>query len=462
MNTRMHRRSSGPLLVTLSFGLIAIAGGCSTSSGGSSPTGSGGSGPGPGSAGSNSTGPGGQPGAGGTSSTGLGGSSNSGVGGSVVSSGGSGDVGPGGTSGEAGSDGTGLGGSPGTGGSSPIGGGGSAGTSAGLAIVASWPNGAIFTGVRDQATPTLTQTLKVHNGGTASVTITALTLGGAGKAAFQINGAPQLPMALAAGADLPVTVQALTASNAVGPAPAQNSGAAAGIATLTATAGSVSAQTNLYSLVLTVPTHEPTLGQILTELGYKLNVGPEGTDCNLISPSDASKLSTIAMPPDAIASSLFVKAGAGNVTMVPVARFSPEGPMPFGWYPKGSPTTRNMAGTMATDPGNAQTSNGAREVLSPTTGAQAFDPGTAVFGLWVYSDQMSQKYSTGGTASNGDYDYSEDAPNSPAGTHRTQVFPLKDATGALVPNSFLIAVEEAGNGDYQDYVFVLGNAKASP
>jgi hypothetical protein len=459
MNTRT--RSNGPLLLTLSFGLIAIAGGCSTSSGGTSTTGAGGSGPGP--AGSTGTGPGGQPGAGGTSSTGFGGSSSSGVGGSGdVGPGGSGDVGPGGSSGVAGSDGTGLGGSPGTGGSSPSGGGGSTGTSSGLAIVASWPNGAIFTGVRDQATPLLTQTLKVHNGGTASVTITALTLGGAGKAAFQINGAPQLPMALAAGADLPVTVQALTASNAVGPAPAQNSGAAAGIATLTATAGSVSAQANLYSLVLTSMTHEPTLGEILTELGYKLNVGPEGTDCNLISPSDASKLSTIAMPPDAIASSLFVKAGAGNVTMVPVARFSPEGPMPFGWYPKGTPATHNMAGTMATDPGNAQTSNGAREVLSPTTGAQAFDPGTAVFGLWVYSDQMSQKYSTGGTASNGDYDYSEDAPNSPAGTHRTQVFPLKDATGTLVPNSFLIAVEEAGNGDYQDYVFVLGNAKASP
>ena len=399
----------------------------------------------------------------------------------MTSTGGTGNIGSGGTTGAAGgapgsgglTGGTGTGGSgaggaaggsTGSGGSAPTGGsGGSITTSSSLSIVASWPNGAIFTGVRDQATPLLTQAVKVHNGGTASVAISALTVGGAGKAAFQINGAPQLPMNLAAGADLPVTVQALTTTAAVGPAPAQNSGAAASIATLTATAGSVTAQANLYSLVLTSATHEPTLGEILIELGYKLNVGAAQNDANPISPSDATKLPKgIETGTDEIAAPLFVKAGTGNVTMLAVARFSPEGPMPFGWYPKGSPTTHNMAGTMATDTGNLQTSSGARMVLSPVTGTQAFDPGTTVFGTWVYSDQMSMKYSTGGTATNGDYDYSEDAPNSPAGTHRTKVYPLKDVTGALVANTFLIAVEEAGNGDYQDYVFVLGNAKVAP
>jgi hypothetical protein len=155
--------------------------------------------------------------------------------------------------------------------------------------------------------------------------------------------------------------------------------------------------------------------------------------------------------------------------MVEVARFSPMGPMPFGWYPMGSPTTHNPAGTMATIPSDGpdgkgqtlgQNSHGARMVLSPVTGSQSFDPGAMTFGLYVYSDQLSQKYDTGGTASNGDYDYSEDAPNSPPGTHRTKVYPLKDATGALVANTYLVAVEEAGNGDYQDYVFVLGNVKA--
>jgi hypothetical protein len=32
----------------------------------------------------------------------------------------------------------------------------------------------------------------------------------------------------------------------------------------------------------------------------------------------------------------------------------------------------------------------------------------------------------------------------------------------VVPGSFLIGGEEAKNGDYQDYVFVLTNVKPSP
>jgi hypothetical protein len=392
----------------------------------------------------------------------------------VISTGGTGNIGSGGTTGMAGgapgsgglTGGTGTGGSgaggaaggsTGSGGSTPTGGsGGSTTTGSSLSIVASWPNGAIFTGVRDQATPLLTQMLKVHNGGTASVAISALTVGGAGKAAFQINGAPQLPMNLAAGADLSVTVQALTASSALAAAPPQNSGATFSIATLTATAGGVSATANLYSLMLFPATHEPTLGQILIELGYKMNVGVAQNDANPIMPSDASKLPKgIEAGTDEIAAPLFVKAGTGNVTMDAVARFSPEDPIPFGWYPKGTPGHSMVAGTMAATT-DMQTSNGARMVLPPVTGTQAFDPGATVFGLWVFSDQVAAG------AGNGDYDYSEDAPNTPAGTHRTKVYPLKDVTGTPVANSFLIAVEEAGNGDYQDYVFVLGNAKVAP
>lgn len=354
----------------------------------------------------------------------------------------------------------------GSGGVASVATGGTAGTTTSggsLSVVASWPNGVILTGVRDVATPALTQTVQLHNGGTTPTMITALTLAGANRTAFQINGMPQLPMALAAGADLPVTVQALTASSALPAAPPQNSGATLLTATLSASAGSTSAEGNLWGLILTSATHEPTLGQILTTLGYgKINVGAAQNNANPISPSDASKLPKgIEAGSDEVAGQLFTKAGTGNVTLTAVARFSPKGPMPFGWYPKGSPTTHNSAGTMASA-ANAQTSDGARMVLSPITGPQSFDPGTATFGIWVYTDQLSQKYDTGGTATNGDYAYSEDAPNSPANTHRTKVYPLKDATGAPVADSFLLAVEEAGNGDYQDYVFVLGNAKVAP
>jgi len=40
-----------------------------------------------------------------------------------------------------------------------------------------------------------------------------------------------------------------------------------------------------------------------------------------------------------------------------------------------------------------------------------------------------------------------------------KVYPLTDAAGNVVAASYLIAVEEAGNGDYQDYVFILSNVQ---
>jgi hypothetical protein len=494
MNLRI-RRCSGL------WGLCAVIAGCGASSstgpsgsGGATGTGGGAGGQtaeggtggrstaGTGGTGGSLTGFGGNAGApstgtGGTGTTGTGGTGTTGTGGTgTTGTGGTGTTGTGGSVGTGGTGGPGSGGSAATGGvggtSSSGGSGGSVSTGGSLTIMASWPSGAIMTGVRDVTTPALpTQILQVHNGGTTPLTITALTVGGTDKAAFQITSPPQLPASLAAGASLAVTVQASTATGSIPAAPVQNSGAALAIATLTATAGAVTAQANLYDLVLTSPTHEPTLGEILTTLGYnKLNVGIAQNDCNPISPSDATKLPKgIEAGTDEVAGQLFTKAGAGNVTMVEVARFSPMGPMPFGWYPMGSPTTHNMAGIMETIPSDGpnakgqtlgQNSHGARMVLSPVTGTQSFDPGAMTFGLWVYSDQATQMYDSGGTATNGDYDYSQDAPNSPAGTHRTKVYPLKDATGALVANTYLVAVEEAGNGDYQDYVFVLSNVKA--
>ena len=49
----------------------------------------------------------------------------------------------------------------------------------------------------------------------------------------------------------------------------------------------------------------------------------------------------------------------------------------------------------------------------------------------------------------------------PASNHRTKVYALNDASWASVANSYLLGVEEAGNCDYQDYVFILGNVKTA-
>ena len=100
-----------------------------------------------------------------------------------------------------------------------------------------------------------------------------------------------------------------------------------------------------------------------------------------------------------------------------------------------------------------------RRSLPAAMGASTQVP--AASGSRIYTDQATQKYDTG-TASNGDYNYSQDALNSPANVHRFKAYPLKDAGGCAIANQYLLAVEEAANGDYQDYVLVLGNAKVAP
>jgi hypothetical protein len=221
--------------------------------------------------------------------------------------------------------------------------------------------------------------------------------------------------------------------------------------------------------------YEATLGQILTTLGYQVNVGMAQTDWN---PNTAMVATMLAMsnPPTAneiqtAGGNLFTKAGAGMVSITVVARFSPQGSLDFGWYtPAGAAPTRTTVGTMQlqSDP---QTSDMARMVYPPlmglvSTGAAGstttFDPGSGSFGIWINSDQQTQQFNEGGTKSNGDYDYSQDALNSPANVHRVKTFPLADSTGTAIPQSYLVAVEEASNGDYQDYVFVLSNVSVSP
>jgi hypothetical protein len=328
----------------------------------------------------------------------------------------------------------------------------------------------IVTGVRDVASPAAESVITLHNAGTSVAHVTSLVLGGADASLFQVT---TLPGAIAAGSDLQVTVTLRTTGANLpalppGPAP-YDAGSNLLTATLTATGDSGSAQASVYGLLLVQDNYEPTLGQILTTLGYDLNVGPAQDDWNPNTSMLAANLPGLEADTDEVAAPLFVKAGTGAVTMNVVARFSPEGILPYGWYPATSSTARTTVGTMSmvTD---AQTSNKARMVYPPLAAGSAttFDPGTAPFGIWVYSDQKTETWHEGGNPVNGDYDFSQDAlntdnaANTPTTVHRIKSYPLKYATGTVVPQTYLVAVEEAANGDYQDYVFVLGNVNVAP
>ena len=54
--------------------------------------------------------------------------------------------------------------------------------------------------------------------------------------------------------------------------------------------------------------------------------------------------------------------------------------------------------------------------------------------------------------------YSENALNTwDGGIQKHVVFPLKDITGTVVPNAYIVGIEEATNNDFQDYVYIIRN-----
>ena len=448
----------------LGAGIWSCGGGSGTGTPGSAGAGSGGAESNASS--SSSSGANGSPNANGSSSGSAGspgtGSSSGGSAGS--STGGVGQTAEGGTSGGS-SGGSGAGGS--SSGGNDAGGANDGSSSDGKAVtggaVSFSSDRVIVTGVRNTATPAATSVLNLHNGAPMAVNVTALALGGADQALFQVTG-PAMPAAIMPGQDLPVTVQMTTTGTGLPTAPTNKDlGSNLLSASLTATLSTGStAQASVYGLLLIQSNWEPTLGQIITTLGHKLNVGQAQNNWNPNTSMNATTLPGIEAGTDEVAAPHFVKSGSGSVTMSVVARFSPVGVLPYGWYPQGASSTRNVVGTMSmiTDP---QTSDKARTVFPPlaTGSSTTFDPGASPFGIWVYSDQATQKYATG-NAVNGDYDYTEDSLNSPANVHRIKTYPLKDASGAAIAQSYLVAVEEAANGDYQDYVFVLGNVNAAP
>ena len=431
-----------------------------------------------------------QGGAGGRSSTGQGGSTGIGGGASGGSSATGGSGATGGAAGDSGTAGTGSSGAAGSGGvggrhAGGAGGGGLGGGAGSTATAVTFDTDrVIVTGVRGTTSPAAASTITLHNGGATAVQVAGvsvsqtaqLALGPSGAAVqatatplagtspFAIVSPTSFPASVGPGMDLVVTVQmTTTASNLPAPPADKNVGCTFLTATLTATIGSTPVTATVYGLLLIQDNYEPTLGQILVALGYKLNVGKAQNNWNPNTSMMAVDLPGVEAGTDEVAAPLFVKAGAGAVTLTIVARFSPVGALPYGWYPSTGVATLNPVGTlsMITD---AQTSNKARMVYPPLQSGSAttFDPGSASFGLWIYSDQKTEKYNEGGNTINGDYDYTQDGPNAPAGVHRVKSYPLKDGAGTAVPHQFLVAIEEAGNGDYQDYVFVLGNVSVAP
>lgn len=334
----------------------------------------------------------------------------------------SGGAGAGNVSGSAGDAGSAVAGTSGSG----SGGGGTGGTGGGSAGSGGAepsegfrysPNELVFGAV--QQTTSLAQSVKL-TAGSAAVKLVSVKLdaAAAGTSSFELVSPPADGTDIAAGQSLDVQVRfkpsgiALFQSKLV----IQTMGAAA------------ATNVGLYGLGTKglEGENEPYLKIVLDTLGYQIDVG-----------GSALLSTTTPLVGSEVAAQQFQAAGAGMIEIVPVARYSPQEPIPYGYYTAQAET---VVGTIANDQYQA---------LNPKTDAGSklsfADPGAA-FGIFT----TSKTHKT----------YSEDSKNAANQVkHAVRSYPLKDRAGTAIANAYLVCFEEAANGDYQDYVFTLKNVK---
>jgi hypothetical protein len=320
------------------------------------------------------------------------------------------------------------------------------------------PADALWTGVRyytgstpsgrtsgPQAPPE--KAFKLHNGGTAALALT-LSITGADAARFKIMApaAPQLN--LAPGADADVKLSIVTDNAMLGAAPEQKDGATVLNAALEVSGAGQKLALRNYALVLTYVELEPTFGQILKAFPAWTTKLPSWLPDNA-NPNPGSPLPGVVAGTDEVAAASFERLDATKpVTFRPIARFSPPGQVPFGWYEPTKIAARTTAATMAQEK-DAHTNDKSRQLEPPlASGSISFEPSVTKFGIWMAPAGV-------GLLTSNDADGFD-------GQHRVRAWTLRDAAGAVLPGSFLIGGEEANNGDYQDYVFVLTNVKPSP
>lgn len=185
---------------------------------------------------------------------------------------------------------------------------------------------------------------------------------------------------------------------------------------------------------------EATLAQIMQLFELPVDVG----FTSLTTPYSTALLGDELLMPQ------LEKAGDSPVIIEPLATFGPAATPDYriGWYePGATPTLHQLAEIESLNPvagGDGQTVN---PIVS--SGATTFDPGSEPFGLYGEFPSMGDQRA-----------YTEDALNVfDLGRRKFRFWPLRNEAGAVVPNAFVVGVEEATNNDLNDVVFIIRNAR---
>lgn len=278
-----------------------------------------------------------------------------------------------------------------------------------------------FSGVRGSTKAT--ESVTIRNTGDQPVPITELAVVGSQAGAFKLTGVPALPTILRMNRSLALSVEFVPAADAaLGVHRARlrigrdndDDGPPCDFA------GLVTKGTDLAS--------EPKLEQILDTLGYSADLGRTGDGAAILDRPTGSEL----------ASPLMQRAKPGNVGLYVIARYASDQESSYGAY-----TVEN--GKVVERPMGA-IGKGHNQTLNPELdgeGQTSFDPGEAPFGIYVKLGKRTL--------------HSENSRNT--GKHHVmRVYPPLSRGGAAVPDQLVVAVDQDGDGDFQDYVFMLVNA----
>jgi fibronectin type 3 domain-containing protein/glucose/arabinose dehydrogenase len=293
--------------------------------------------------------------------------------------------------------------------------------------------------------PSPSQSITITNTGTQPLAIpaTGLSIIGANAASFVVATGPALPAMIPVGGSITLGIVFNPGNSTVG----------------------------LQTAQLQISSNDPNNPSVLVSLRGLATAGLGGSNepslqaiLNLLQIPDSdgtinAAQTSLPLPPqtpnDEVVMQELEKAGSGPVTITPLAAFdsSITPAAGFGYYTAGTPDSRTQLFTI--------NSANSQEVEPAVTGLTSFDPGSGEFGIFGCFESFTN-LSTG-TAR---ISYSEDDLNTYDSTitRKIRFYPLKTASGIVVPNSYVFAIDDSAATpySYNDLVGIISNVKAAP
>ncbi len=285
----------------------------------------------------------------------------------------------------------------------------------------------------------ISRVVTITNTGSGNLSVSAIALNGTNASQFVLGGLPVFPKVVTQGGSFTFTVAFNPSSTGL---------KTAGISVTSDDVSTPTASIALRGLGTAGlgGTSEPSLQAILDLTEIPVNIGDDNSSTTVINSS--TTLQKAPLLGEEISIQKFQKAGAGNVTIEPLAVFGLTNNDPvlgLGWYKSGDAASKSELFTVSNNPlSNGQTVN------VNVSGSLSFDPANVSFGFYSRWPFFSNRNI-----------YSEDNLNTFSGNipHHVRVYAYKNASG-VVPNAYVVAFEENTSGfEYQDVIFIVKNVK---